>query len=69
MDEAAVFCQALKTYGPRHQTMMALEEMAELVQELCKASRGLGNVEHIRERRTHDTQTMLRPMSPLRMAI
>lgn len=47
--EDAVFRQALKTYGPRHQTMMALEEMAELAKELCKASRGLGSVEHIAE--------------------
>lgn len=49
MDEAAVFRQALEIYGPQHQTMMALEEMAELAKELCKASRGLGNVEHIAE--------------------
>ena len=49
MNEAAVFRQALKTYGPQHQTMMALEEMSELAKELCKASRGLGSVEHIAE--------------------
>ena len=47
MNEAAVFRQALEIYGPQHQTMMALEEMAELAKELCKASRGLGSVEHI----------------------
>lgn len=47
--EDAVFRQALETYGPQAQTMMALEEMAELAKELCKASRGLGNVEHIAE--------------------
>lgn len=47
--EDAVFRQALEIYGPQHQTMMALEEMAELAKELCKASRGLGNVEHIAE--------------------
>lgn len=49
MDDSAVFRQALETYGPRPQTMMALEEMSELAKELCKASRGLGNVEHIAE--------------------
>lgn len=47
--DTAVFRQALETYGPQHQTMMAMEEMAELAKELCKASRGLGNVEHIAE--------------------
>lgn len=47
--EDAVFRQALEIYGPQHQTMMALEEMAELAKELCKASRGLGSVEHIAE--------------------
>ena len=45
----SVFRQALEIYGPQHQTMMALEEMAELAKELCKESRGLGNVEHIAE--------------------
>lgn len=49
MNEAAVFRQALETYGPQAQTMMVLEEMSELSKELCKASRGLGNVEHIAE--------------------
>lgn len=49
MDEAAVFRQALETYGPQAQTMMVLEEMSELSKELCKASRGLGNVQHIAE--------------------
>lgn len=47
--DTAVFRQALETYGPQHQTMMAMEEMAELAKELCKASRGLGSVEHIAE--------------------
>ena len=47
--EDAVFRQALETYGPQAQTMMVLEEMSELAKELCKASRGLGNVEHIAE--------------------
>ena len=47
--EDAVFRQALETYGPQAQTMMALEEMSELSKELCKASRGLGSVEHIAE--------------------
>ena len=47
--EDAVFRQALETYGPQAQTMMVLEEMSELSKELCKASRGLGNVEHIAE--------------------
>lgn len=42
--EDAVFRQALETYGPQTQTMMAMEEMAELAKELCKASRGLGSV-------------------------
>ena len=49
VDDSAVFHQAIETYGPQHQTMMAMEEMAELAKELCKAYRGLGNVEHIAE--------------------
>lgn len=61
MDEAAVFRQALETYGPQAQTMMAMEEMAELAKELCKASRGLGNVEHIAEE-IADVQIMLEQM-------
>lgn len=59
--EDAVFRQALKTYGPRHQTMMVLEEMSELAKELCKAFRGLGNVEHIAEE-IADVQIMLEQM-------
>lgn len=59
--EDAVFHQALETYGPQAQTMMVMEEMAELAKELCKASRGLGSVEHIAEE-IADVQIMLEQM-------
>lgn len=36
MDDSAVFRQALETYGPQPQTMMVLEEMAELAKRLLE---------------------------------
>lgn len=38
----ATFKQALDTYGAEAQTLMVMEEMAELQKELCKHARGAG---------------------------
>lgn len=53
-----VYREALDTYGVYHQTMMAFEEMAELMKELSKSLRGADNVESIAEE-IADVQIML----------
>ena len=44
-----VLKQAIETYGKEKQSMMALEEMAELQKEVCKSSRGNNNHDEIVE--------------------
>lgn len=45
----AVYKKALQVYGKRAQTLMVMEEMAELQKELCKHARGKQNREQIAE--------------------
>lgn len=52
---------ALETFGERAQMGMAVEEMSELVKELCKRLRGRDNLEAIAEE-IADVQIMLRQM-------
>ena len=60
-DDDAVFRLALAIYGPRLQTLVAIEEMSELQKELVKHERGADNVPHIAEE-IADVQIMLEQM-------
>lgn len=53
--------RALYVYGAQAQTMMVMEEMAELQKELCKHSRGKLNMDAIAEE-IADVQIMLEQM-------
>ena len=55
---------ALSTYGAQAQTMMVMEEMAELQKELCKHARGKENRAQIAEE-IADVQIMLEQMELL----
>ncbi len=44
-----VLKQAIETYGKENQSMMVLEEMAELQKEVCKSLRGNNNHDEIFE--------------------
>ena len=44
-----VLKQAIETYGKENQSMMVLEEMAELQKEVCKSLRGNNNHDEIVE--------------------
>lgn len=44
-----VYRMALDTFGAEAQTLICMEEMAELQKELCKHARGANNTEHIAE--------------------
>lgn len=41
--------EAVKVYGKDAQCKMAIEEMSELIKELCKSFRGADNLDHIAE--------------------
>ena len=49
MHNAKVICRAIETYGKEAQTIVAIEELAELQKELTKALRGKLNKEHLIE--------------------
>lgn len=63
-NDKAVLELALSTYGPRLQTLVAIEEMSELQKELVKHERGADNVPHIAEE-IADVQIMLDQMTIL----
>nr|DAW46883.1 MAG TPA: nucleoside triphosphate pyrophosphohydrolase [Caudoviricetes sp.] len=44
-----IYKQAIETYGVRAQKLMAIEEMSELMKEICKDFRGKLNREHLIE--------------------
>ena len=48
-DDMNVLTRAIETYGKDMQTIVAIEEMAELQKELTKALRGRPNIENIIE--------------------
>ena len=48
-DEKTVFRAAIEEYGAYAQSLMLLEEMAELQKEVCKSYRGNDNTEQIAE--------------------
>lgn len=43
MTEKEIYLKALNTWGAQAQTLMLMEEMAELQKELCKHARGNDN--------------------------
>lgn len=49
MDEDFVFNLAIEKYGAYAQSLMLMEEMAELQKEICKSYRGKDNAEQIAE--------------------
>lgn len=63
-DGDEIFRAALETFGAEAQVMMAIEEMSELMKELCKHHRGHDNVKAIAEEIT-DVEIMLRQMMML----
>lgn len=48
-ERAKVYTDALQTFGPNMQLIVALEEMSELQKEICKALRGDLNPLHLAE--------------------
>lgn len=60
-EEKKVLERALGRYGADAQTLMVMEEMAELQKELCKRARGKDNVDDIAQE-IADVQIMLDQM-------
>lgn len=61
MNGKEILSAALETYGADMQTLMMMEETAELVKELCKHARGANNTDAIAEE-IADVQIMLDQM-------
>lgn len=49
MEIKEIYKQAIETYGKDAQLKMAIEEMAELIQAICKSFRGADNLDNIIE--------------------
>lgn len=64
MNDRMILEKALDTYGAQSQTLMVMEEMAELQKELCKHARGRDNWLSIAEE-IADVQIMLEQMAIL----
>lgn len=64
MSKTELYRLALSTYGAQAQTMMVMEEMAELQKELCKHARDKENRAQIAEE-IADVQIMLEQMELL----
>lgn len=64
MSKTELYRLAISTYGAQAQTMMVMEEMAELQKELCKHARGKENRAQIAEE-IADVQIMLEQMELL----
>ena len=64
LSKTEIYRLALSTYGAQAQTMMVMEEMAELQKELCKHARGKENRAQIAEE-IADVQIMLEQMELL----
>lgn len=63
-EDQAIYRAALDKWGALIQTVVAIEEMAELQKELCKSLRGIGDTAHIAEELA-DTQIMGKQMTML----
>lgn len=44
-----IYQAAIDAWGEDMQLTVAVEEMAELIKEICKRQRGIGSLDHIRE--------------------
>lgn len=64
MTRDEILKNALKHYGANAQRIVAIEEMSELIKELCKVSRGEENAAHIAEE-IADVRIMLDQMEIL----
>lgn len=49
MERCAVYRKAIAKYGADKQMTVAIEEMSEVIKELCKLQRGIGNRDHLAE--------------------
>lgn len=49
MDDIEIMKTAIKAFGPKLQTVVAIEEMSELQKELTKFLRGNGKKKHLTE--------------------
>lgn len=48
-ERAKVYADALNTFGPNLQLVVALEELSEVQKEICKVMRGGGSLLHLAE--------------------
>lgn len=64
MTPKEILSAALETFGAEAQTLMVMEEMAELTKELCKHARGADNTDAIAEEMA-DVYIMLSQMELL----
>lgn len=49
MERCEVYRKAIAKYGADKQMTVAIEEMSEVIKELCKLQRGIGNRDHLAE--------------------
>ena len=49
MNKTKVIKEAVKHYGKDNQLSVCIEELSELIKELCKDKRGQANADHIAE--------------------
>lgn len=49
IEERKIFLKAIVHYGIENQKNQAVEEMSELIKEICKANRGMMNLENFAE--------------------
>ena len=62
MKYAETLKKAIDTYSPTLQSVVAMEEMGELIQEISKDLRGKGDIDHLAEE-IADVQIMLDQLS------
>lgn len=48
-ERCEVYRKAIAKYGADKQMTVAIEEMSEVIKELCKLQRGIGNRDHLAE--------------------
>lgn len=49
IEERRIFLKAIIHYGIENQKNQAVEEMSELIKEICKANRGMINTDNVAE--------------------
>lgn len=49
IERCEVYRKAIAKYGAGKQMTVAIEEMSEVIKELCKLKRGIGNRDHLAE--------------------